>query len=195
MTTDALVVGMGERFDVIVRLGSGVFPLLAAAEGKAGAGLAVVRTSSGAPPRAGVVVPELDRLVLAGTDLVAAESVRLQNRPVDKRLDVVLAGGMMPYRWMINEARFPDTRPLEIAPGERVRLRLANRSMMFHPMHLHGHTFGLVEGGARKDTVVVRPMQTLDVDVETDNPGQWALHCHNAYHAEAGMMTVFSYRG
>jgi len=30
--------------------------------------------------------------------------------------------------------------------------------MMFHPMHLHGHTFGLVDGGARKDTVIVRPM-------------------------------------
>lgn len=141
-----------------------------------------------------MVVPELDRLVLGGTDLVSAESVRLQNRPVDKRMDVVLAGGMMPYRWTINGARFPDTRPLEVVPGDRVRLRLANRSMMFHPVHLHGHTFGLVEGGARKDTVVVPPMQALDVHVEADNPGQWALHCHNAYHAQAGMMTVLSYR-
>ena len=100
----------------------------------------------------------------------------------------------MPYRWTINGSTFPNGEPLVIAPGERVRLRLRNRSMMFHPVHLHGHTFGLVEGGARKDTVIVRPMQSLEVDLDADNPGQWALHCHNIYHAEAGMMTVLSYR-
>jgi hypothetical protein len=25
-------------------------------------------------------------------------------------------------------------------------------------------------------------------------PGQWIMHCHNAYHAEAGMMTLLAYR-
>jgi FtsP/CotA-like multicopper oxidase with cupredoxin domain len=83
---------------------------------------------------------------------------------------------------------------LQVATDERVRLRLVNHTMMFHPMHLHGHTFGLVDGGARKDTVIVRPMQMLEVDLDTDNPGQWALHCHNVLHAEAGMMTTLSYR-
>jgi FtsP/CotA-like multicopper oxidase with cupredoxin domain len=66
--------------------------------------------------------------------------------------------------------------------------------MMFHPMHLHGHTFAVVDGGARKDTVIVRPMQSLDVDLDADNPGQWAAHCHNIYPAESGMMTTLSYR-
>ncbi|WP_258191008.1 multicopper oxidase domain-containing protein [Arthrobacter sp. PAMC25284] len=28
---------------------------------------------------------------------------------------------------------------------------------------------------------------------DADNPGQWLTHCHNAYHAERGMMGVFSY--
>jgi len=46
--------------------------------------------------------------------------------------------------------------------------------MMFHPMHVHGHTFALRDGGARKDTVIVRPMQALEVDLDADNPGQWA---------------------
>ena len=39
----------------------------------------------------------------------------------------------------------------------------------------------------------VLPMQVLAVDLDADNPGQWALHCHNIYHAELGMMTVMSY--
>jgi FtsP/CotA-like multicopper oxidase with cupredoxin domain len=31
------------------------------------------------------------------------------------------------------------------------------------------------------------------VDRRADNPGRWMLHCHNAYHAEAGMMTRLHY--
>lgn len=67
-------------------------------------------------------------------------------------------------------------------------------TMMFHPMHVHGHTFGLRVTGARKDTVIVHPMQSIAVDLDADNPGQWVTHCHNIYHAEAGMMTTLSYR-
>lgn len=33
----------------------------------------------------------------------------------------------------------------------------------------------------------------IEADFDADNPGQWALHCHNIYHAEAGTMTVVSY--
>ncbi|MDW4911443.1 multicopper oxidase domain-containing protein, partial [Streptomyces sp. ADMS] len=29
---------------------------------------------------------------------------------------------------------------------------------------------------------------------DADNPGQWMLHCHNAYHGEAGMMTNVAYQ-
>ncbi|MFP5254153.1 MAG: multicopper oxidase domain-containing protein, partial [Actinomycetes bacterium] len=103
-------------------------------------------------------------------------------------------GSMAPYRWTVNGRTFPDSAPLPVASGERVRLRFVNHTMMFHPMHLHGHTFALVDGGARKDTVIVRPMRALEVDLDADNPGQWALHCHNILHAEAGMMTTLSYR-
>jgi FtsP/CotA-like multicopper oxidase with cupredoxin domain len=194
VSTDALLIGMGERVDVTVDLADGVFPLVAAAEGKTGRALAMIRTSSGRPPAPGVVVPELGRRTLLGTDLAGAASVRHDSRDVDRRHDLALGGSMMPYRWTINGETFPDATPLPVSAGERVRLRFVNQTMMFHPMHLHGHTFGLVDGGARKDTVIVRPMQALEVDVDADNPGQWALHCHNIYHAETGMMTTLSYR-
>ena len=52
---------------------------------------------------------------------------------------------------------------------------------------------GTSDPGPRKDTVIVRPGETIEADFEADNPGLWALHCHNIYHAEAGMMTVLSY--
>lgn len=193
VTTDALMVGMGERYDVTVTLKDGVFPLVASAEGKNGQGVAVVRTGSGRTPPPDVHPAQLDRRVLLGTDLVAVEQVALPDRDVDREHDVRLGGSMARYRWTINGRTFPDTDPLTVRQGERVRLTFQNRSMMFHPMHLHGHTFGLRDGGARKDTVIVRPMQAVTVDLDADNPGQWAAHCHNIYHAEAGMMTTLSY--
>lgn len=191
--TDALLIGMGERFDVLVTLGDGVFPLFAQAEGKTGHGQAVVRTAAGAPPpqsRPG----ELDREVLLGTDLSPQEQVRLAAKDNDRYLSADMGGTMSPYRWTLNGRAHPDSAPLDVREGQRVRMRLRNMSDMFHPMHLHGHTFSLVDGGVRKDTVTIRPMRTVEIEFDADNPGQWAMHCHNAYHQEAGMMTTVSYR-
>ena len=33
----------------------------------------------------------------------------------------------------------------------------------------------------------------MKIAILADNPGYWPLHCHNAYHAEAGMFTTFDY--
>ena len=66
-------------------------------------------------------------------------------------------------------------------------------TMMTHPVHLHGHTFAL-PSGLRKDTVLLAPMQSLPIDLDADNTGDWMVHCHNVYHAEAGMMIALSYR-
>ena len=108
-----------------------------------------------------------------------------------------LTGGMMSYDWGINGRRFDMAKPFDNAfdlkVGERVEVHFVNETMMWHPMHLHGHTFQVGTSGARKDTVIVRPMQTVTVQFDADNPGQWLFHCHNAYHAERGMMGVFSY--
>ncbi len=66
-TGDALLLGMGERYDVLVTAGDGVFPLTALAEGKKASALAVLRTGSGAAPAASVRPKELDgKLVEAG---------------------------------------------------------------------------------------------------------------------------------
>ena len=48
--TDALMIGMGERYDVTVTLEDGIFPLVASAEGKPAQGFALVRTGAGRAP-------------------------------------------------------------------------------------------------------------------------------------------------
>lgn len=195
LSTDALLIGMGERYDVVVTLRDGAFPLVASAEGKKGQGMAVVRTGAGRRPGPDVQPAELNRRVVLSTDMTAAAQALLPKKTVDRQHNLAMSGSMAPYQWGINGKMFPDTEPLMVKQGERVGLRFQNRSMMFHPMHVHGHTFALASGGARKDTVIVRPMQTVDVELEANNPGRWATHCHNIYHAESGMMTTLSYEG
>ncbi|MBF6301969.1 multicopper oxidase family protein [Nocardia amamiensis] len=196
VTTDCLLISMGERYDAIVELGDGVFPLIAAAEGKQGRGLALIRTGGGNPPPADVRARELDETPLTAARLRADESVLLTPKAPDAVLDVSLGADDKRYQWTINGKTFDEHAMLDVREGQRVRLRFVNTTMMFHPMHLHGHTFQLVDGnstGARKDTTIVLPNQTVEVDFDAVNPGQWMLHCHNAYHGEAGMMSVLSY--
>jgi FtsP/CotA-like multicopper oxidase with cupredoxin domain len=56
------------------------------------------------------------------------------------------------------------------------------------------HTYQIGDLGPRKDTAIVLPKKKLSVFFDADNPGPWMLHCHNAYHGEAGMMANMAYR-
>ncbi|MFZ2503510.1 MAG: multicopper oxidase family protein [Nocardioides sp.] len=192
--TGAFYIGMGERYDAIVTLDEGVFPLVAAPYGKEGQAMALVRTGSGAAPDPAARPRELDGPVLEGADLLPAEASRLSTRMPDSTETVQLNGQMMPYQWDINGAPYGKNEPIVIDEGDRVRLEIMNMTQMTHPMHVHGHTFAL-PSGLRKDTVLVKPMTSLSVDLQADNPGAWMTHCHNIYHAEAGMMIALNYRG
>jgi multicopper oxidase len=194
--TDALLVGMGERYDVLVTLGDGVFPLVALAEGKDAVARGLIRTSrSAAAPKAGLRPSELEGDVLGYAKLRPAEAVRLTPKNPDRTIRLELTGSMMAYDWGINGRKYdPKNISATVRPGERVRLSFVNRTTMWHPMHLHGHTFALAEGGIRKDTAIVLPNRGLDVDFDADNPGLWMIHCHNVYHGESGMMTLLGYQ-
>ncbi|MQA80241.1 MAG: multicopper oxidase domain-containing protein [Streptosporangiales bacterium] len=192
--TDALLVGMGERYDVVVRLGDGVFPLTALAEGKKATARALVRTGSGEVPPVSERPRELDGKVLRYAALRAADDVRLRAKAPDINHDLELTGGMMDYDWAINGRRYDPKRSLPIREGQRVRVTFRNSTTMWHPMHIHGHTFQIGDDGPRKDTAIVLPKQTITCDFDADNPGQWLTHCHNVYHGEAGMMTALGYR-
>lgn len=190
----ALYLAQGERVDVLATLGDGVFPLVASAEGKGGQGLALVRTGSGAAPAATVRPAELDADPLLLTALRPADSARLPDQQPDQVEQITLNGQMQPYAWGMNGTVFGSDTPIRTTNGARVRLQMTNMTMMAHPMHIHGHTWSLPQnGGLRKDTVLVLPMQTLTADLQADNPGKWAYHCHNIYHAEIGMMSSLQY--
>ncbi|WP_435271483.1 multicopper oxidase family protein [Streptomyces sp. 1222.5] len=195
--TDALLIGMGERYDVLVTLDHGVFPFVALAEGKRASGMALVRTGLGRAPKPTVRPAELDGMIMTAAQLRSGGSVRLPEKKPDRVHRVELTGNMNKYTWSINGRQYdaddPTADPLLIEEGQRVRLDFVNSTGMWHPMHLHGHTYQLGGSGPRKDTTIVLPKKTVSVIFDADNPGQWLLHCHNIYHAEAGMTALVAY--
>ena len=123
-------------------------------------------------------------------------------RPADRTHVVDLTGSMKGYNWGLNGVAYGDHKPLELRQGERIEIAFRNKTMMAHPMHMHGLPFQVVEidgerfAGAMRDTVLV-PANGGRVTVAFDavNPGTWVMHCHNLYHMAAGMMTTLTYVG
>lgn len=192
---DSLVIGMGERYDVLVTAPqSGSMPIVAQVEGDTQRVVSQLRVSGDTPPTdsapAGLAMTPLQL-----SDLHASAAVALASKPADVTYDVTMTGGMMGFDWGLN-APSPGGVSLPVREGQRVRLNFVNNTMMWHPIHLHGHTFQVDTGSGvdpRKDTVAVAPMSTVSVEFDADNPGTWMLHCHNIYHAETGMMTDLTY--
>ncbi|MDJ0323951.1 multicopper oxidase family protein [Cryobacterium sp. PH31-AA6] len=195
---DAVVLGMGERIDALLTVKEGYTPVLALAEGKEGGAHGVISTSGvGSAPAAADLPTVLAGTVMDGGRLKADDSVLLDKKSPDRTHTMRLTGSMEKYEWGINGRSFDPDKPFEgafdISLKDRVRVKFVNETTMWHPMHVHGHTFQVSGGGARKDTVIVRPKETVTVEFDADNPGQWIAHCHNAYHAARGMMGLFSY--
>ena len=199
VTVDTLVIGMGERYDVQLSAGSGAFAVVAVPESKSGPGaFAVLRTGPGRAPAAGRPLTEARGRLLTYADLQPAAGTILSSDSTDRLLAVELGFTTAGYQWLLNgKTGEKGVPPLTVSPGETVKIRFINKTGMFHPMHVHGHTFALLDPtgpGTRKDTVIVPPGQAVTVALKADNPGQWMLHCHNTYHLQQGMATVLSYR-
>lgn len=197
-TVDALLIGMAERYDVVVTAADGVFPLVALAEGKNAAARAILSTGAGSAPDPGFRPAELNGKRIGSVETFTATApANLGPAAPGQNLPVVLGGGMATYRWTINGEPYSTTKPLHVRQGDHPTITFDNATMMYHPIHLHGHTFQMLRAdgspGARKDTVIVLPRQKTTAVLVADNPGLWQLHCHNTYHQVAGMETRIDY--
>lgn len=198
---DAIRIGMGERYDVLVTANNpGVWQLAALAEGTNQIARAVLRYqgSKAALPPATYQPSELMGQYLSSTMLKAAPGTFTPpNMTPDTTIPINMTGGNGQYVWKINNQVYPNAQPIDIQQMKLVRFQFVNTTMMPHPMHLHGHFFQVDNGhgsGPMKDTVIVDPMQKVTVNWISDNPGAWAFHCHNVYHQGAGMMRVVKVR-
>ncbi|KAG2064938.1 laccase [Suillus decipiens] len=72
-----------------------------------------------------------------------------------------------------------------------------------HPIHLHGHTFDVIQSAGSSIFNYVNPVrrdvvsagnagQQMVIRWVTDNSGPWFLHCHIDWHLEAGFAVVMA---
>jgi CopA family copper-resistance protein len=119
------------------------------------------------------------------------------DKPV-QTVRLTLDGDMGRYVWFLNNKPLSETDHIAINRGEVVRFIMVNRTMMYHPMHLHGHFFRVVnrqgEYSPLKHTVIVEPMSTTVIEFLADEFGDWFFHCHLLYHMESGMARVIHYQ-
>jgi len=129
---------------------------------------------------------------------------RRRERNIDKDFALVLQqwtfqpgnpnpniNAMEPSFATFNGKTAPSFPQLVVHQGDRVRIRFANLSPLYHPIHIHGHVFeivgttgGPIPAGARwRDvTVTIGPGETRDIDLLAWNPGTWRMHCHVLHH-------------
>lgn len=119
-------------------------------------------------------------------------------RKPDREMELHLTGNMERYMWSLDGKTFRAVGddPIRFAYDERVRVKLVNDTMMAHPIHLHGMFFEIVNGQGhhqpKKHTLIVQPGSSATFEVTTNEPGDWAFHCHLLYHMHAGMMQTVS---
>ena len=205
---DALRIGVGERYDAWFEVTQpGAWLLQGLASDPLAYEQATVVYTEGmehAPPMGNPQSLEgVDYFTYEKTAGIAASAPPVLS-DLGHVYDFTLAGGeWASSKWTIDGRTYPDTPRILVNRGERVVVRFKNTTDMDHPMHLHGHTFDIVEiDGKRlerplaKDTSLVRANGgTLAWRFVADSPpGRWLLHCHNLIHMMDGMMTEVVYR-
>ncbi len=98
--------------------------------------------------------------------------------------------------WTFNSRTFPSIDSMNVAVGDRVRIRVGNLTMTNHPIHMHGHTFevtctdgGWVPKSARwpEVTTDVAVGQMRAIEFTAKHEGDWSLHCHKSHHTMGPM--------
>ncbi len=125
------------------------------------------------------------------------EKSTLNKENPTREIVLTLTGDMERYIWSMNNEILSADNVIRIRHGENVRFVLINKTMMHHPMHLHGHFFRVINGQGEnsplKHTIDVPPLSTQIIEFEGNEFQDWFFHCHMLYHAKAGMARVVSY--
>ncbi len=130
--------------------------------------------------------------------LRALQTTAFDSSKPAREIRLTLDGDMERYVWFLNNTPLAASDDIEIKRGEVVRFIMINRTMMHHPMHLHGHFFRVLnsqgEFAPLKHTVDVAPMTTTVIEFKADEFGDWFFHCHLLYHMVSGMARVVHYQ-
>lgn len=206
--TDRITLAPGERIDVELAASGkeGDRYEMASARRNLGIVIPVVYGRGSVPAVASPFVPPSPRAYLAAAPARADFSLDVSSAMGGMGM---MGGGSRMMRWTIDGRSYPDTRPLDVAAGRLVTMRIYNRDMMSmmmghrmdHPMHIHGTRFQVLSingasppGELWKDTIPVPSGGYVDIAFVMTNPGDWLVHCHIIDHEDGGMMTLIRAR-
>ena len=145
----------------------------------------------------GTMPPMNQRPLSPYKKLRSIEKSSLPKKNPKREIVLTLTGDMERYIWSMDGETLSADNMIRIRHGENVRIVLINKTMMHHPMHLHGHFFRVLTGkgdySPLKHTVDVPPLATQIIEFEASEYNDWFFHCHILYHAKSGMARVVSY--
>jgi FtsP/CotA-like multicopper oxidase with cupredoxin domain len=197
---------IAQRIDVRVQLPQdGAFPILGLREGSTEQTGIILATREASIEKLPVQRATPSGLLTLDMERQFVATEPLAPKAIDRSFDLRLTGNMAKYEWSINGIVFDTKNPggqpaqVHVKQGQRVALKFINETGMSHPMHLHGHSFQVIEingrqmNGALRDTVLVTPKTSVTVAFDAKNPGIWYVHCHVLWHLAAGMATLVKY--
>jgi FtsP/CotA-like multicopper oxidase with cupredoxin domain len=197
--TEVLELGPAERIDALVEMNRpGVWILGATDDHDREQGLGIVveyANQSATPLWTAPTDARWDYRIFGNAGAAAASHATRVPLVFKKKWD---GNGWVDY-WTINGKSYPKTDPIVVRENQTYRLIFDNQSDEAHPVHLHRHTFELVEvegtptSGIRKDVVVVAAKRKVEVEFRADNPGPTLFHCHQQMHMDYGFMTMLQY--
>ena len=97
----------------------------------------------------------------------------------------------------VNGKPYPHENEFLLQQGARYRILFRNRTDDSHPLHIHRHSFELVDvngkpsGGIMKDTVIAPLYGRVTADLVADQPGLTLFHCHIQQHMDFGFKALF----
>ncbi|WP_411035164.1 multicopper oxidase family protein [Shinella sp. BYT-45] len=199
---DHLMIGPGQRLDLVLRMpdGEGALAALRDLRGTKPATLATFRAAGASLKRAIADLPALSANPLPEPDLSAASeipfvlSASAEERPKDG-----ICGSLGYNFWAINKVPWADdtgdpTAPLaEMKAGKTYIFNVENPTPQIHPLHLHGLVFRPMNSNKQRpaphfsDTYLILPDEKVQLALVADNPGDWVFHCHIIEHQKTGM--------
>jgi FtsP/CotA-like multicopper oxidase with cupredoxin domain len=199
-SVELLMLGPGERIDAFVEMNQpGVWILGSTDDMTRNAGLGVVveyenvhREPQWVPPS----TPIWDYTAFGRSN--AAPSPPPEHT-IDMVFEKIPSGAGQFNLWHVNGKPYPHDREFVLQEGARYRLVFRNRTDDAHPVHLHRHSFELIDvngkptAGIIKDTVIVPLYGRVSVDLVANQPGLSFFHCHIQQHMDYGFKALFRY--
>ena len=201
-------IAIAQRVDVRLQIPAdgGAFPILGLRELSRRQTGVILATPGASVPRIPVEASSATGLMTLDQEKTYVAVHPLSPRTASASSVLRLGGNMSNYSWTINGVSIDVNNPLATKPGvfvkygDRVVIKFINETPMSHPMHLHGHSFQVIDingqpiNGALRDTVLVTGKSSVSVAFDANNPGLWYLHCHVLWHLAVGMATLVQYQ-